>query len=100
MAVFVVGSTATIAPPNDASETKTFDVPGMTAEPNKTAVPEGELRVSLVARLDGLPHFPPWTGKTEKNPVLFFVGSPLTVAKSLDSSVETNSGESVFGEGA
>lgn len=58
--------------------------------PKRTAVPEGEDLVSVVET------WPLVTGNIERNPVLFFVGSPLTVARSMVESELKNTCETVF----
>ena len=95
-AVLLFRSTERTAPPKEASVTKTDDVPGTFAEPKRTAVPAGELLISVVAR--EAVFFQGWlsTGKTEKKPVLLTAGLPFTVAKRRDSSSEKNTCETVF----
>lgn len=70
------GERERVVAPNEASvlNTLSFD-PGMMAEPKRTAVPFGELLLSFITKL------PSWTGKTDKNPVLFTMGFPLTVVR-------------------
>jgi hypothetical protein len=80
--------------------------PGTMAEPKRTAVPSGDDRCSSRERLDAdccaRPLEPrtgcwqSWTGKADKKPVLFTAGSPFTVVKSVISSSEKKTCETVF----
>lgn len=79
-----------VAEPNEASVTKMSDVPGRTVEPKRTAVPLGEVCVPVIETQ------PFSTGKEDRNPVLFFVGSPFTVVKSAVSSALKKVCETVF----
>jgi hypothetical protein len=65
-------------------------------EPNSTAVPAGELRVSVVERRAVPLRRDFSTGKTDKKPVLFTVGSPFTVVNSAVSSAEKKAWETVL----
>ena len=71
--------------PKEASVAKTELVPGMLTLPKRTAVPGGELRVSVVETLQSAE-----TGKTDMKPVLLTVGSPLTVVMRAVSSLLKN----------
>lgn len=64
-----------VAEPKEASVTKMLFEFGMSAVPKRTAVPEGEERISSVetALLT--------TGKTERKPVLLTAGFPFTVVR-------------------
>tara|TARA_R110002060_G_scaffold64973_2_gene73966 strand:- start:159 stop:470 length:312 start_codon:yes stop_codon:yes gene_type:complete len=79
-----------VALPNEASVTKMSEEFGKRAVPKRTAVPAGEERVSVcdTALLT--------TGKTERKPVLFFVGSPFTVVMSIVESLLKKVCETVF----
>jgi hypothetical protein len=79
-----------VADPNEASVTKSWFALGRRAVPKSTAVPEGEVLVSVIDT------FPPATGNIDKNPVLFLVGSPFTVAISMEESALKNTCETVF----
>ena len=74
------GSMASVVAPKAASVAKTLLVPGIAALPNNTAVPLGELRISLAAMA------PLATGRADMKPVLLAVGSPLTMVRKADSS--------------
>lgn len=91
-------STARTAAPKEASVTKSEVLSGTTAAPNRTAVPAGELRVSLVERLEIAPPQAE-TGLTENaeiKPVLFAGGLPLTDVNKTDSSLEKKAWETVL----
>jgi hypothetical protein len=92
----VVGSRERIAAPKEASVTKMLEVEGMGTEPNRTAVPGGELRVSVVERLAAPQAEAPVTEKTERKPVVLTAGSPFTVVRRRDSSWEKKVCETVF----
>lgn len=79
-----------VAAPNDASVTKRSDELGRRAVPKRTAVPAGDERVSVFETTLFS------TGKTERKPVLFFVGSPFTVVMSIVESPLKNVWETVL----
>lgn len=63
---------------------------GRRAVPNRTAVPDGDVLISFLETT------PLTTGNIDRNPVLFFVGSPFTVAKSIVESLLKNTWDTVF----
>lgn len=79
-----------VAAPKDASVTKSSEVLGRRAVPKRTAVPEGEERVSTVETVLFS------TGKTERKPVLFIAGSPFTVVNRAVDSALKNVWDTVF----
>lgn len=96
--VLSLESTARTAAPKEASVTKSEVLPGIAAEPNRTAVPAGELRVSVVDRVVIAPPQGDLalTGNAEIKPVLFAGGLPLTAVKRTDSSPEKKTWETVL----
>lgn len=92
LAVFAADDMDKVALPNEASVTKISEEEfGRRAVPKRTAVPAGEDRVSV---LEDTALFT--TGKTDRKPVLFFVGSPLTVVMSIVESLLKKVWETVF----
>ncbi len=79
-----------VAEPKDASVTKMDEEFGRRAVPKMTAVPDGEDRVSTVEMVVLI------TGKTERKPVLFLVGSPLTVVRRAVESLLKNVSDMVL----
>lgn len=79
-----------VAEPKEASVTKRLLELGIRAVPNRTAVPAGEELIGIVdtALLA--------TGKTDRKPVLFFVGSPFTVVIRADESELKKTWETVL----
>lgn len=77
----VCAESDSVVAPKEASVASTVCVSGITTLPKSTAVPAGEERMSFAA---GQPEAS--NGRTETKPVLFLVGSPLTVVRRAEAS--------------
>ena len=69
---------------------------GMVEDPKRTAVPGGEDIVAFILTAAAVFSARDWTENVARKPVLFLLGSPLTVENSFDSSLEKKTWEIVL----